>query len=189
MICLPSHVRRRPADMFRVVLALIAVFAAGLVSGTSAHAAPASATTQTAADTITVDDSVQGGGQDEFDYQGSGWGQASGEDAPANPYQATNSWADSAGDTVTFRFTGTRLTFHGVTDPSHGIGTISVDGGTPTDIDFYSAVRTGDVPLWTSTALPDGSHTFTLAWTGRKNPSSSGTVVTVDRVGSYAVRR
>jgi O-glycosyl hydrolase len=134
------------------------------------------------ATTITVDDSVQGTGRDQFDYQGSGWGHASGEGAPANPHGGTNSWTDHSGDTVTFRFTGTQLTFRGITDPGHGIGAVSVDGGAPADVDFYSAARTGDVPLWTSPALPDGGHTFTLAWTGRKNAASTGTAVTVDRV-------
>ncbi|WP_052398201.1 NPCBM/NEW2 domain-containing protein [Streptomyces sp. NRRL F-5123] len=147
------------------------------VSATPAPAAPAAA----ANSSVSVDDSVQGTGQDQFDYQGSGWGHASGEGAPADPYQGTNSWTDHTGDTVSFRFTGTRLTFHGVTDPGHGIGAVSVDGGTPVDVDFYSASRTGDAALWTSPELADGPHTFTVAWTGRKNPAATGTAVVVDR--------
>ena len=131
--------------------------------------------------TITVDDGIQGTGRDQFDYQGSGWGHASGEGAPANPYQGTNSWTDHSGDTVLFRFVGTQVTLHAITDPGHGIGAVSVDGGAPADVDFYSPTRTGDVSLWTSPVLPEGSHTLTLAWTGRKNPASAGTAVTVDR--------
>ncbi|MEW2397151.1 NPCBM/NEW2 domain-containing protein [Streptomyces sp. NPDC046862] len=131
---------------------------------------------------ITVDDSVQGTGQDQFDYEGSGWGHAGGEGAPADPYQDTNSWTDHSGDFAAFDFTGTRLTFHGVTDPGHGIGAVSIDGQAPVDVDFYSATRTGDAVVWTSPELPDGNHTFKLAWTGRKNPASSGTAVTVDRI-------
>ncbi|MGW1560838.1 NPCBM/NEW2 domain-containing protein [Streptomyces sp. NPDC002144] len=134
------------------------------------------------ATTVTVDDSVQGSGRDQFEYHGSGWGHAAGEGAPANPYQGTNSWTDHTGDSVGFAFTGTRLTLHAVTDPGHGIGTVSVDGGTPADVDFYSATRAGDATVWTSPTLTDGPHTFTLAWTGRKNAASSGTAVTVDRI-------
>ncbi|MFF4489883.1 hypothetical protein ACFY0F_25850 [Streptomyces sp. NPDC001544] len=70
-----------------------------------------------AATTVTVDDSLQGSGQGRFDYHGPGWGHASGEGAPANPYEGTNSWSDHTGDSVEFGFTGTRLTFHGVTTP------------------------------------------------------------------------
>lgn len=155
-----------------------------LLSGTG-HAQAGGATDTGAPDagtTVTVDDSIQGSGQDRFNYHGSGWGHASGEGSPASPYQGTNSWSDHSGDSVEFGFTGTRLTFHGVTDPGHGIGAVSVDGGTPVDLDFYSANRAGDVALWTSPMLPDGHHTFTLAWTGRKNTASSGTAVTVDRI-------
>ncbi|MET7455772.1 NPCBM/NEW2 domain-containing protein [Streptomyces sp. NPDC005574] len=132
--------------------------------------------------TVTVDDSVRGSGRDQFDYRGSGWGHATGEGGPAQPYQGTNSWTDHNGDSVDFVFTGTRLTLRGITDPGHGIGAVSVDGAAPADIDFYSATRTGDVPLWTSPTLPDGHHTFTLSWTGRKNGAATGTAVTLDRV-------
>ncbi|MFD8718002.1 NPCBM/NEW2 domain-containing protein [Streptomyces sp. NPDC059629] len=135
-----------------------------------------------AATTVTVDDSVQGSGQDQFDYQGSGWGHASGEGAPVNPYEGTNSWTEHAGDSVDFTFAGTQLTFRAVTAPGHGIAAVSVDGSTPVDVDLYSATRTGDVALWTSPTLPDGPHTFTLTSTGRKNAASSGTAVTVDRI-------
>ncbi|MFZ0090223.1 MAG: NPCBM/NEW2 domain-containing protein [Solirubrobacteraceae bacterium] len=132
--------------------------------------------------TIVVDDATQGSGLDEFDYVGSDWGHAGGEGAPANPYDGTNSWANSAGDKVTFTFVGTQITFYGITDPGHGIGDISMDGATPTAIDFYSAHRTGNVSLWTSPTLPEGQHTLTLTWTGQKNPASTGTFITVDRV-------
>ncbi|MER7689741.1 NPCBM/NEW2 domain-containing protein [Streptomyces sp. NPDC097610] len=152
-----------------------------LLSGTQLAGAGSARAGTAAATTVTVDDAVRGSGRDQWDYQGSGWGHASSEGAPANPYQGTNSWTDHSGDLVSFRFTGTRLTFHGVTGPGHGIGAVSVDGGPPSDVDFYSATRTGDVPLWTSPTLADGSHTFTLAWTGRKNTASSGTAVTLDR--------
>ncbi|CAM5382752.1 hypothetical protein SALBM311S_00776 [Streptomyces alboniger] len=109
-------------------------------------------------------------------------GHASGEGAPANPYQGTNSWTETTGESVDFAFTGTQLTFRAITDPGHGIGAVSVDGGTPVDVDLYSATRTGDVPVWTSPTLSDGPHTFTLTSTGRKNAASSGTALTVDRI-------
>ncbi|MFJ9564723.1 NPCBM/NEW2 domain-containing protein [Streptomyces fuscichromogenes] len=152
-----------------------------LLLSATAGATNANAVTAATA-TITVDDSVQGSGQDQFDYQGTGWGHASGEGAPANPYEGTNSWTEHAGDSVDFAFTGTQLTLRAVTDPGHGIAAVSVDGGTPVDVDLYSATRTGDVPLWTSPTLPDGPHTLTFTSTGRKNEASTGTAVTVDRI-------
>ena len=148
-----------------------------------AGSAQARATKRAAADqTISVDDAQQGTGLSQFDYIGSGWGHPSGEGAPANPYDGTNSFTDHAGDEVTFSFVGTQITLYGITAPQHGIGAVSIDGGATTPVDFYSPTRTGNVSMWTSPTLPEGRHTMTLAWTGQKNPASSGTPITVDRV-------
>ncbi|MFF0084768.1 NPCBM/NEW2 domain-containing protein [Streptomyces canus] len=167
--------RSRAPRLGAVVLTALAL----LMSPTAKAGAADTATTAT---TVTVDDSVQGSGRDQFDYHGSGWGHASGDGAPANPYEGTNSWTETTGDSVAFAFTGTQLTFHAITDPGHGIAAVSLDGGAPVDVDLYSTGRTGDAPVWTSPTLPDGPHTFTLTSTGRKNAASSGTAVTVDRI-------
>lgn len=116
--------RSRAPRLGAVVLTALAL----LMSPTVKAGAADTATTAT---TVTVDDSVQGSGRDQFDYHGSGWGHASGEGAPANPYEGTNSWTETTGDSVDFAFTGTQLTFHAITDPGHGIAAVSVDGGTP----------------------------------------------------------
>ncbi|MGH3601391.1 MAG: hypothetical protein ACRDQH_14150, partial [Pseudonocardiaceae bacterium] len=163
------------------VTAVAGLAMAGGAAGKPSHLVvkgQAAATSQT----ITVDDAIQGTGVDQFNYVGSDWGHAGGEGAPANPYDGTNSWANAAGDKVTFTFVGTQIKFYGITDPGHGIGAISIDGGTPTNIDFYSAERTGNVLLWTSPVLPSGTHTLTLSWTGQKNAASTGTFITADRV-------
>jgi hypothetical protein len=188
------HAKRR---LLWVVIAVLTVIMSSLVGVTTTSPAGAATTTAqaaavttttpattptAAATTFTVDDAAQGSGPDLFNYLGTGWGHAGGEGAPASPYDGTNSWTDHTGDTVTFTFVGTQLTFYGITDSVHGIGAVSVDGGTSAAIDFYSANRTGDVALWTSPTLPMGQHTFTLAWTGQKNPASTGTTVTIDRV-------
>jgi hypothetical protein len=162
-----------------------AVLALAVSSGVGLTTSPASATLSgpvAAATTSSVDDAMQGTGQDQFHYVGSGWGHASGEGAPANPYDGTNSYTNASGATVSFRFTGTQITFDGVTDPGHGIGALSLDGGASRDVDFYSPTRKGDVALWTSPTLAEGPHTLTLAVTGRKNPASTGTYIVVDRV-------
>jgi hypothetical protein len=110
-------------------------------------------------------------------YSGS-WGHASGE---AGPYDGTNSYSNTTGDTATLTFTGTSVSFHGVTAPDHGIIGISVDGGTESLVDEYSATRTGDVSLWTSPALTNGSHSIRIRVTGTKNSQSSGYYGTIDR--------
>ncbi|HEX4472423.1 MAG TPA: NPCBM/NEW2 domain-containing protein [Nocardioides sp.] len=150
-------------------------------------AAPVAQAAQAAPDqTYTVDDAVQGTADDQFTYNpgtpSTDWGHANGEGAPANPYDGTNSWADKSGDSASFTFTGTQITFYGITAPQHGIGALSIDGGQATNVDFYSTTRTGDVALWKSPVLAEGKHTLKLTWTGTKNAASSGTSIVVDRV-------
>jgi hypothetical protein len=69
-----------------------------------------------------------------------------------------------------------------VEDPGHGIGALSIDGGSETLIDFYAATRTGNQLMWTSPVLPSGDHVFKVRVTGTKNTSSTNSWVVPDRV-------
>jgi len=130
-----------------------------------------------------IDDSVTGRGTNQFNYVGSGWQQCQpcGDDN-GFLYDNSNSWDNTTGDYVTLTFSGVQIKFYGVLDPKHGIGAISLDGRSEAMIDYYSATRLGDQLMWTSPMLPEGTHTFKLRVTGKKNPSSANTHITVDRV-------
>jgi hypothetical protein len=130
---------------------------------------------------VEVDDTVQGTGTDQFNYVGGGWGHASGEGAPANPYDGTNSYDLTTGDYATMTFNGTQIAYHAVTDSKHGIAAVSIDGGPETLVDLYSPSRIGDVLVWTSPVLPAGVHTLKIRVTGTKNPASSDYYVIIDR--------
>jgi hypothetical protein len=132
---------------------------------------------------ITIDDAVEGSGFDSFNYVGSGWQHCSG--CGADLYDQTNSWDATANDYVTVEFFGEQIKFYGVKDPGHGIGAVSVDGGTETKIDFYSPTRMGNQLFWTSPVLSMGDHIFKLRVTGTKNASSSNYWVVPDRVDIY----
>ena len=129
---------------------------------------------------VTIDDAVQGSGIDQFNYIGSGWQHCTG--CGVDLYVQSNSWDNTTNDYVTVEFNGTRIKFYGVKDPGHGIGAVSVDGGSETSIDFYSATRVGDQLMWTSPVLAAGDHVFKLRVTGVKNTSSTNTWVVPDRV-------
>ena len=122
--------------------------------------------------TVNVDDAASA-----VTYTGS-WGHASGE---TGPYNGTNSYSNTANDTATLSFVGTGVTLHAVTDSSHGIAAVSVDGGAETMVDEYSASRTGDVPVWTSPRLASGTHSIRVRVTGTKQSASTNDWVTVDR--------
>ena len=129
---------------------------------------------------MTIDDAVEGDGIDSFNYVGSGWQHcaACGSDL----YDGTNSWDNTTNDYVTVEFQGTGIDFYGVKDPKHGIGAISVDGGSETYVDFYSATRAGNQLMWASPVLANGNHVFKIRVTGTKNASSSDYFVVPDRV-------
>jgi serine/threonine protein kinase len=160
---------------------------------TSSHLTPSSSftpkptpTPTPTLQTTTIDDSVTGTDLNQFNYVGSGW--QHGQQCPGPnchgtpPYNNTNSWDTQTNDYVTVRFNGIQIKLYAIIDVPHGIGAVSIDGGTETMVDFYSSTREGNQLVWTSPTLPAGTHTFELRVTGNKNPNASNTAVVPDRV-------
>ncbi|GAA1380624.1 cellulase family glycosylhydrolase [Catellatospora chokoriensis] len=131
--------------------------------------------------TVNVDDSVQGTGQNQWNYSGWNHCTACDETAPAVYYNASQSWSLNSGETATMAFNGTQVVYRAVTGSHHGIAAVSIDGGTEVSVDLYAATKTGDVAVWTSPVLSAGNHTLRIRNTGTKNAGASGTVVTLDR--------
>lgn len=89
-------------------------------------------------------------------------------------------WNDAAGGQATIRFEGRRLRLVTATNSTFGIASVSLNGGEPVDVDLYSPKITYQQVVFDSGLLESGVHTLTVAWTGRKNPSSTGTVIGID---------
>lgn len=141
-------------------------------------------TTYTGANSqVQVDDADTGTGADQWAYTGSGWQHCSGSACgdPQDLYDGTTSWDATTGDSATLTFTGTQVNLYGVLDDNEGIGSVQIDGGSPTNIDFYSPVREGDQLVYQSPQLATGTHTLRLTVTGTKNPLSSGDFPAIDR--------
>jgi glucosylceramidase len=137
--------------------------------------------------TTTVDDSVQGTGQNQFNYLGSGWSHCTACDTNGNGFfNGSNSWDNSAADTVTVTFTGTQILFYGVVGPAHGIGAISLDGGPEQVIDFYTTANAGNTLLYTSPLLSAGQHTLRVRVTGTQNSNATWNGINPDRVDIIA---
>ncbi len=121
---------------------------------------------------ISIDDSITGTGQNQWNYAGSGWKSCTNCNE-TNPtvifYDASQHWDATTNDTATLIFSGTQIKFYGATASWHGTGAVSIDGGTETIVDFYSANKTGNVLLWTSPVLANGIHTFKLRVAGTHN--------------------
>ncbi|BEP12436.1 hypothetical protein acdb102_07470 [Acidothermaceae bacterium B102] len=128
-----------------------------------------------------VQDTVQGSGLNQFDYEGS-WSHSLTNANAADEGDGTNSYSSMTGDTARVRFVGTRIVFFGVTDANHGVGAVSVDGGREQFVDMYSAERALAVRLWESPELAYGEHVFSLRVAGTMNAASRYVWTTVDRV-------
>lgn len=91
-------------------------------------------------------------------------------------------YADKAGATVTIKFTGVRLTLIGKKAPNYGIARVTVDGGTPVNVDFYSSSILYKEKVWSTPFLVPGNHTVTIAWTGTKRSAATATSINLDAV-------
>jgi lipoprotein-anchoring transpeptidase ErfK/SrfK len=60
------------------------------------------------------------------------------------------------------------------------VAAVTVDGGAPGYVDLYSPSVKTQVKVYSTGDLPYGSHTVTIAWSGRKNPAATGTYISYD---------
>lgn len=79
-------------------------------------------------------------------------------------------------------FAGTGIQLLAAFAPYHGIGSLRLDDGPPIDVDFYAFVRADQAVVWRSGPLSQGVHRLVMTVTGRKNPSSTDTFISVDAV-------
>ncbi|QHW33095.1 hypothetical protein GZH47_21340 [Paenibacillus rhizovicinus] len=126
----------------------------------------------------TIDDSVTGTGLNQFEYVGT-WTATSGS---GTKYNGGDHYSLTTNNYYQVDFNGTGIKLYGSKDAHHGIAAVSIDGGTEVDVDFYAASRADNALLWTSPTLPAGNHSVKVRVKGTKNASSTGYVVTADRV-------
>jgi hypothetical protein len=131
--------------------------------------------------TTVVDGNTTGTANDEFSY-GANWGVTTGV---SDMYDGTANWSHTAGATATFTFSGDQVALHAVKDVDQGIMSVSIDGGTPVNVDNYSSTRNASGIVWTSPMLTTGTHTLTIVNTGQKNSASSGINIAIDRADVY----
>ncbi|MFJ1584460.1 beta-xylosidase [Streptomyces sp. NPDC088197] len=128
--------------------------------------------------TTVVDGTATNSGDANYFQYGANWGVANGI---TDMYQQTANWTFTAGASATFHFHGSTVALHAVRDTDQGIMSLSVDGGSPVSVDNYAAARNASGTVWTSPALPSGSHTLTITNTGARNAHSTGNNIAVDR--------
>ncbi len=97
-------------------------------------------------------------------------------------YQQTESFSDTAGDSVTIPFTGTAIRWIASTAANHGIADVYLDGNKVASVDGYSSGTVNGQVQYTASGLPDTAHTLKIVVTGQRNPASAGTFVSLDAI-------
>jgi hypothetical protein len=126
---------------------------------------------------VSINDSVTGTGQNQFNYVGAwNYGQQSGA------FLGDNHYSNTANASVTITFTGTQIRYYAARANNHGRVAVSINNGAETTIDLYASSRSDNVLVWTSPMLTNTTHTFKVRVLGTKQNQSSGFYGTVDRV-------
>jgi len=102
---------------------------------------------------------------------------------PNDPSLSGNTAHESftANSTATFTFTGTGVTWISYKCAcTAGIAEVSVDGGTPTQVDTYAANAQPQAPVFSVNGLPRGTHTIKITVTGNMDPAGNSAYILVD---------
>jgi hypothetical protein len=102
-------------------------------------------------------------------------------------YNKTLSIVDAAGAYLEITCICYRVDWYTEKRENHGIAQISLDGGTPKDVDLYAA-RTDNNSLlvWTtSETTPNATHKIRVIYTGRKNAAANATNIVHDYFKIY----
>lgn len=125
----------------------------------------------------TLNDASTGTGLNQFEYAGT-WSTSAG----TGKWNGDDHYTVVSNSYYQVDFNGTQVKLYGSKDAHHGIAAVSIDGGPEVDVDFYSAARSDQALLWTSPVLSAGNHTVKVRAKGTKHASSTGIVITADRV-------
>ncbi|MGW2092249.1 family 43 glycosylhydrolase [Promicromonospora sukumoe] len=134
--------------------------------------------------TRAINDFDTGTGLWQVQYAGS-W--QSGSGCGVQCFWGNDHWSGATNATATIRFNGTQIALLSVRDRGNGIAAISIDGGPEQRVDLYSDIRVGEQLNYRSAVLPPGEHTLRVRVTGERNPASTGSVVSMDRIEVYGV--
>ena len=109
-------------------------------------------------------------------YAGTWYNNTSAPQASGGSFRYSN----VSGASVTIKFTGTYLAWITKKSPAYGKAKVTLDGVDQGTVDLYSASELWQRKVWGKTFATSGTHTLTIAYTGLKNPSATGTYIGVD---------
>lgn len=112
-------------------------------------------------------------------YQGN-WTHAANQNYTTGDFDGTESFSNTAGDSVSLTFTGTAVRWVTSRDANHGIADVYLDGTLVGSVDTYAPSKQYQTVLYDVYGLSAGSHTLTVTVSGRQNPAASGSFISID---------
>jgi len=100
----------------------------------------------------------------------------------AADYLQTESFSNTAGDSVTVPFTGTSVRWISSKDSNHGIADVYLDDSLVATVDGYGPSKASQQVFYAADGLSAGPHTLKIVVTGTKNAAATGTFVVVDAI-------
>lgn len=111
-------------------------------------------------------------------YTGSHWTHAS---TGSSNYDSTESFDLTAGDYVSFTFTGTSVEWIAPVSNNGGYANIYIDGNlVASNVTTYNATTSYQQVIWSDSGLSNGTHTLKILVDGTKPAASTNTYVQVD---------
>jgi beta-galactosidase GanA len=157
-------------------------------TGTQFHTLRHANSTSTAVDNthITIDLGAKVGyTYDDIDpvlaYTGT-WSHVANQSYTGGDYEQTESFSDTAGDSVSVPFSGTGIKWITSLDPSHGNADVYLDGAFVKTVDLYGSSKQNQYVGYQATGLAAGPHTLKILVDGTKDSAASGAFVTVDAI-------
>ncbi len=126
----------------------------------------------------TVNDQTTGTGSLQFNYSSS-WTSSSACDGC---FGGDEHYTNTANATYSVAFTGTGISVLNGIGPLDGYATFSIDGGSATTVDMYSAQHEDNYQSFSVSGLTRSSHTLTVTVLGTHNSSATNSYVGADRV-------
>jgi len=112
-------------------------------------------------------------------YRGT-WTHAANQNYTGGDFDGTESFNNTAGDSVSLTFTGTAVRWVTSKDANHGIADVYLDGALVGSIDTYTPGKQYQTVLYDVYGLSAASHTLTVTVSGRQNPAASGSFISID---------
>jgi beta-galactosidase GanA len=112
-------------------------------------------------------------------YRGN-WRHVANQNYTAADFDGTESFSNTAGDSVSLTFTGPAVRWVTSKDANHGVADVYLDGALVGSIDTYGSSKQYQTVVYDIYGLSAGSHTLTVEVSGRQNRAASGSFISID---------